>query len=189
MGRPSSARSPPCVLRIRNSGSSRREGSQPMPAFWLKPNKFPDGAVSSISADSGSAPAGPAAWVVTSCDTVAGDSNTDCNEMSMAATLLSNSVSIEASTGRRSKAFCPAPRPHAILRVSRKSRRRLTLHAAPLPQNLAPPGSVSHPALSRGISRSSQYRLCRAHHEPRPRHRRKPLRRRRRHVFPRLLLL
>src|ERR1700733_4868640 len=42
MGRPSSALTPPCVLRIKNSGSRRRSGSQPMPAFSLHARASPE---------------------------------------------------------------------------------------------------------------------------------------------------
>ncbi len=81
MGRPSSERKPPWVLRIRNSGSSRRSGSQPMPAFWLRPKRLPLGWVSSISAESGNAPCGPGAWVATRSRPGVSDSSTDWNEI------------------------------------------------------------------------------------------------------------
>ena len=124
-----------------------------MPAFWVRPNRFPGkAAVSSISAESGSAPVGPAACVVTSCE-LSGDSNTDCNEISIT-TLLSNLVSIEARDHRP----ISAPRsvrsvPFALHRAchtpyATHDPRPIPLHAAPLSQNLAPPGSVSHFSLS-----------------------------------------
>jgi hypothetical protein len=62
-----------------------------MPAFCVKPKRFPEGSVSSISADSGKAPAGPAAWVATSRHIVPGDSNTESNEISMTARSLRTS--------------------------------------------------------------------------------------------------
>jgi len=65
IGVPSAARMPPWVLRIRNSGSSRCAGFQPMPAFWLRPKRLPEGWVSSISGERGREPCGPGAWVVT----------------------------------------------------------------------------------------------------------------------------
>ena len=67
---------------MRNSGSSSRLGSQPIPAFCVKPNRFPDGCVSSISADNGNIPAGPVARVVTSRQEV-----DDCNIDSIAISL------------------------------------------------------------------------------------------------------
>ncbi len=66
MGVPSAARRPPWVLRIRTSEPSSFCGSQPMPAFWLRPKRLPEGAVSSISGVMGSRPRGPGAWVATS---------------------------------------------------------------------------------------------------------------------------
>ncbi len=64
MGVPSAARRPPWVDRMRNSGSSSRFGSQPMPAFCVSPNRFPEGSVRSISGVIGKLPSGPRAWVV-----------------------------------------------------------------------------------------------------------------------------
>ncbi len=69
------------MLRIRNSGSSSRAGSQPIPAFWLKPKRLPEGSVSSISAVSGSAPSGPAACVATRSNPASSVSNTDATEI------------------------------------------------------------------------------------------------------------
>src|SRR5581483_1935661 len=66
MGVPSAARTPPCVLRMRNSGSRSRAGSQPMPASCEKPKRLPEGCVSSISGVMGSMPSGPLACVRTS---------------------------------------------------------------------------------------------------------------------------
>ena len=51
---------PPCVDSIRNSLPPSAAGSHPMPAFCVQPNRSPDGRSRSISAVSGSAPAGPA---------------------------------------------------------------------------------------------------------------------------------
>src|ERR1035438_2700215 len=62
--------------------------SQPMPAFWLRPNRFPEGAVSSISADSGSIPAGPAAWVATPLKAASCGSRIDVSEIGSMAELL-----------------------------------------------------------------------------------------------------
>ena len=70
IGVPSAERIPPCVLRMRNSGSSRREGSQPMPAFWERPKRLPEGCVSNISAVIGSEPSGPWLCVFVSRKTV-----------------------------------------------------------------------------------------------------------------------
>src|SRR6185437_5421988 len=83
MGEPSSARRPPCVLRMRNSGSSTRAGSQPMPAFCVSPNRLPEGALRSISAVMGSAPCGPRAWVATAYRLLPADSRTDWKVMAM----------------------------------------------------------------------------------------------------------
>ena len=80
-GSPLSARRPPCVLRIRNSGSRRRSGSQLMPALLLLPRRFPDGWISSISAESGSSPAGPCACVATLSRLLSAVSSTDEIEM------------------------------------------------------------------------------------------------------------
>ncbi len=66
MGVPSGARRPPWVLRMRTSEPMSFCGSQPMPAFWLRPKRLPEGAVSSISGVMGSWPRGPGAWVATS---------------------------------------------------------------------------------------------------------------------------
>ena len=81
MASPFSARRPPCVLRIRNSGSRSLAGSQPIPALWVKPKRFPEGSRSSISGVNGSAPAGPGAWVATRVRLRSGDSRTDSSEM------------------------------------------------------------------------------------------------------------
>ena len=62
LARPARA-TPPCVLRIRNCLRPSSRGSQPMPAFWVSPNRSPLGRFSSISSVSGSAPAGPGAFV------------------------------------------------------------------------------------------------------------------------------
>lgn len=67
-----------------------------MPAFCVRPKRFPEGSVSSISAESGNAPAGPGAWVVVAHHAAAGDSNTESNEISMASRSC-DSVSIEAT--------------------------------------------------------------------------------------------
>src|ERR1035441_5444158 len=64
---------------MRNSGSRSREGSQPMPAFWLSPKRLPEGWVSSISAESGREPDGPGAWDSTLGKL--GDSRTDASEI------------------------------------------------------------------------------------------------------------
>ncbi len=56
-------------------------GSQPIPAFWLKPNRLPEGAVSSISAEMGSRPCGPGAWVATSFNLRVLVSRTDAREI------------------------------------------------------------------------------------------------------------
>ena len=45
IGVPSSARRPPWVLRIRNGSRPTSDGSQPMPAFWVRPNRSPRGPV------------------------------------------------------------------------------------------------------------------------------------------------
>ena len=65
IGRPSSARRPPCVERMRNGSRAVFAGSQPIPAFWDRPKASPDGPRRS-SGVSGSTPAGPAAVVSTS---------------------------------------------------------------------------------------------------------------------------
>src|SRR5688572_4480047 len=57
---------PPWVDRIRNSRPVIAAASQPMPAFWLQPNRSPDGRSRSISAVNGSAPDGPGTRVATS---------------------------------------------------------------------------------------------------------------------------
>ena len=44
-GRPSASRSPPCVLRMRYCGRPTSAGSQPIPAFWVMPNRWPLGSV------------------------------------------------------------------------------------------------------------------------------------------------
>src|SRR4029077_13611224 len=66
MGVPSSARIPPCVLRMRISLPPSALGFHPIPAFWLHPNRSPDGRFSSISAVIGNDPWGPAAFERTS---------------------------------------------------------------------------------------------------------------------------
>jgi hypothetical protein len=55
------------AMRAENQklGIERAIGGQPMPAFWIRPKRLPDGSVSSISAESGNSPAGPAACVAT----------------------------------------------------------------------------------------------------------------------------
>ena len=63
------------------SGTGRgrpRRTSQPIPAFWLRPNRSPEGQSRSIASVSGSAPAGPSAFVFTSPQTSSGESRTDC---------------------------------------------------------------------------------------------------------------
>src|SRR6267142_2243545 len=57
---------PPWVLRIRNCGLPSSRGSQPMPAFWVRPKMSPLGLSRSCSAVIGSAPCGPAPAVTTS---------------------------------------------------------------------------------------------------------------------------
>jgi hypothetical protein len=57
---------PPWVLRIRNWGRASSRGSQPIPAFMVRPKTSPLGHSSSISGVSGSRPAGPVAFVSTS---------------------------------------------------------------------------------------------------------------------------
>ncbi len=81
MGSPFSARSPPCVLRIRNSGSSSRSGFQPIPAFCVRPKRFPEGCVSSISDVRGNVPAGPRACVATLRRPGSAVSSTDVSEI------------------------------------------------------------------------------------------------------------
>src|SRR5262245_43296011 len=66
MGRPSAARIPPLVPSIRNCGRPSSRGSQPMPAFCVRPKTSPLGRSSSISAVSGRRPDGPAPAVCTS---------------------------------------------------------------------------------------------------------------------------
>ncbi len=56
-------------------------GSQPMPAFWLRPKRLPEGAVSSISGVMGSRPRGPGAWVATSSSLRVVVSRTEVREM------------------------------------------------------------------------------------------------------------
>src|ERR1700679_3688760 len=94
MGVPSGARTPPCVLRIRNSGSSKRAGAQPMPAFWLRPKRFPEGCWISISGLNGSAPELPGACVRTEAKSVAGLSRTETTETV-------DTLSLYSGTGRR----------------------------------------------------------------------------------------
>src|SRR6266850_5686988 len=65
MGRPSDPRMPPLVPSMRNCGRPSSRGSQPMPAFCVRPKMSPLGRSSSISAVSGSLPGGPAAAVWT----------------------------------------------------------------------------------------------------------------------------
>jgi hypothetical protein len=52
-----------------------------MPAFWVKPKRLPEGAVSSISGVMGSRPRGPGAWVATSSSLRLLVSRTDAREM------------------------------------------------------------------------------------------------------------
>ena len=66
IGVPSSARRPPCVLRIVNSLPPRLAGFQPMPTFCVQPNRSPLGAWRSSSSVSGSFPAGPGVVVTSS---------------------------------------------------------------------------------------------------------------------------
>ncbi len=66
IGEPSLSRMPPCVLRIRNGSRATSPDGQPMPAFWLRPKRSPEGQSRSIVSVSGSDPAGPSARVVTS---------------------------------------------------------------------------------------------------------------------------
>jgi len=74
---------PPWVERMRNSGSRRRLGSQPMPAFWLRPKMSPEGWVRSISGVMGSEPSGPGAWVRTVPGSKLGDSRTEVKVMGL----------------------------------------------------------------------------------------------------------
>src|ERR1035438_6875648 len=80
MASPFAARRPPCVLRMRNSGSRSLAGSQPMPALWVKPKRLPDGSLSSISAVSGRTPAGPDECVDTRQRSWSAVSKTDVRE-------------------------------------------------------------------------------------------------------------
>src|SRR5712664_128063 len=73
MGRPSGARIPPSVESSRNCGRPSSRGSQPMPAFCVRPKMSPLGRSSSISAVSGSLPDGPAPAVWT-CHSARSDS-------------------------------------------------------------------------------------------------------------------
>ena len=66
IGRPSSPRSPPWVLRMVNSLPPRSAGFQPMPTFCVQPNRSPLGAWRSNSSVSGSAPRGPGVAVTSS---------------------------------------------------------------------------------------------------------------------------
>src|SRR5687767_14070576 len=66
---------PPWVDSISNSLPPRAEGVQPIPAFWLHPNKWPDGRVRSISGVRGSAPCGPVVRVRTSNSPGVSESN------------------------------------------------------------------------------------------------------------------
>src|SRR5450631_2801539 len=97
MASPFSARMPPCVLRIRNSGSSRRVGSQPMPAFCDKPKRLPEGWVSSISAVSGSTPAGPVACVSTRRRLASSVSSTELRGMSLMGKSFPESIVVDAA--------------------------------------------------------------------------------------------
>ena len=66
-GSPVGARRPPWVLRIRNgSAVDLACRSQPMPAFWVRPNRSPEGQERSISSVSGRVPEGPSEAVRTS---------------------------------------------------------------------------------------------------------------------------
>ena len=65
-GRPSGARRPPCVLRIRKGSRATSLAVHPIPAFWVRPKRSPDGHSLSISPVSGSEPSGPSPAVVTS---------------------------------------------------------------------------------------------------------------------------
>ena len=47
-------------------GIEKACGSQPMPAFWVRPKRLPEGSLSSISAVRGRTPAGPGECVATS---------------------------------------------------------------------------------------------------------------------------
>src|SRR5437762_10277255 len=66
---------PPCVERIRYSFPPSNAGSHPIPAFCVHPNKSPDGRSRSISAVSGSVPAGPATRVRTFMSSSSSKSN------------------------------------------------------------------------------------------------------------------
>src|SRR4051794_12512302 len=57
---------PPCVESIRNSRLPSADDFQPMPAFWVHPNKSPDGHSRSMVGVSGKEPDGPDACVRTS---------------------------------------------------------------------------------------------------------------------------
>jgi hypothetical protein len=57
-------------------------GFQPMPTFWLRPKRLPEGWVRSISAVMGRAPEGPVAWVATAESSKPGLSRTDVRDMS-----------------------------------------------------------------------------------------------------------
>src|SRR5437868_8811340 len=51
---------------MRNGSRATAWGVQPMPAFWLRPNRSPEGQFRSISSVSGKVPWGPSALVFTS---------------------------------------------------------------------------------------------------------------------------
>ena len=57
---------PPGCSGSENGSRSTSRGVQPIPAFWLSPNRSPEGQWRSISSVSGSVPAGPSAFVITS---------------------------------------------------------------------------------------------------------------------------
>ena len=65
-GVPSSARRPPCVLRMVNSLPPSSAGLHPMPTFCVQPKRSPLGAWRRRSSVSGSAPFGPLAVVTSS---------------------------------------------------------------------------------------------------------------------------
>src|SRR5688572_15982613 len=56
---------PPWVLRMRKGLRPASAGFQPMPTFWVRPNRSPLGRSSNISGVSGRRPSGPGALVRT----------------------------------------------------------------------------------------------------------------------------
>src|SRR5262245_20677744 len=90
MGVPSAARMPPWVLRIRNSLRPSFDGSQPIPASILKPNRSPDGRSINMWGVMGSDPCGPGALLRTSynegsCESKMSDIQLDANSPAQAA--------------------------------------------------------------------------------------------------------